>query len=461
MIVSLLLVQLALCGVILYREVVQLQFRNLASSFFFALYMILFVAEPLVLHLCFGGAHTVSNLGGSVFTDPDVYYLLNAYGITLLLAYILLRRRGAATWERMMLPSATLAAEQPRGLASYLAVVIIAGVLLFIYSTGMNIRDLLVASRFAWFQENDFSLLWLTVASYFIALIAMYAYLLKTTAQRNKLLLVLCFAAIILHGVISKDRKWIIFLASGWIAGQYELSGRKLRVSRRAALAFAVVFILMVISQFIRDVMFRYALGEPVDFGEQVGLWGEQLVVYGDISYFYRASLEAIYQNIHNGVIIPFALARRILFFFLPVSWSGGLKVEDISATFSDIVDAGDAQRRGNMPPGLFGLFAISFGWFWSLLVIPLLAVLLRKLDAMFRYGTGRLRESVLSLYVFAALLAFRGDDSSATYYVVSTYLITSAWLIYRYVTSPRRGAAAGTDLHVTGRGAPERAKPS
>ena len=82
------------------------------------------------------------------------------------------------------------------------------------------------------------------------------------------------------------------------------------------------------------------------------------------------------------------------------------------------------------MPPGLFGLFMMSFGWFWSLLLIPTLAVLLRKLDHLFRYGHGRLRESALALCAFSVILAFRGDDSSALYFVISTFLLLSGWTL-------------------------------
>ena len=83
-------------------------------------------------------------------------------------------------------------------------------------------------------------------------------------------------------------------------------------------------------------------------------------------------------------------------------------------------------------------MFAVSFGWLWSLCVIPALALLLKKLDAMFRFGQGRFRQAVLSLYVFAAVLAFRGDDSSAFYYVISTYLFMSGWSIMGLLVARR-----------------------
>jgi hypothetical protein len=231
----------------------------------------------------------------------------------------------------------------------------------------------------------------------------------------------------VLDGYITKDRKWVIFLASGWLAGIYEISGRKLQINKRTVVILAVLFIIMVASQFIRDVLFRYILGQSIDMADEFIRWQSFLIEYGDISYFYRASLEAIHQNLNNGFSIPLGIVRRILFFFLPTSYSGGIKVEDISAIFSDVVKGGDALRRGNMPPGLFGLFVISFGWFASLFLIPAMAILLRKLDLIFRDGHGILRNATLALYIFSIVMAFRGDESSFFYYTVSTILFLVA----------------------------------
>jgi hypothetical protein len=418
MIVFLLLIQLVLCGRILHREVVQLQFRNFATAIFFGIYLIVFILEPLVLHLAFGGARTIVGGSEAYLTDPFIYYLFNAYGLGLLTCRLLLRSDG-------LQPEAAVSPSEPppKWLGSALAGLIIFGVIIFIRATGMQLSELLVASRFAWFGEASFSLFWLTVSSYFVALLAAYTYMMRVQKQRNLWLLAACLAAIVLHGIITKDRKWVIYLASGWLAGHYELSGRRLVISRRAAIAFGAVFVMLVGSQFIRDVLFRYAIGEQVHVGEEFKRWQAFLIEYGDISYFYRASLEAIHQNVNNGFWVPFALVRRIAFFMIPARYSAGLKVPDISATFSDLLDAGDAVRSGNMPPGLFGLFIISFGWMASLVLIPSIVLLLRKLDAIFRYGHSTFRYVVLALYVFAAVLAFRGDDSSAFYFVMSTCL--------------------------------------
>lgn len=422
MVISLLLIQFLLCLFILYKEIFCLKFSNFASSIFFLVYLIVYVVEPLILHLFFGGARSIVTGMAFHFNDEYTYYIFSCYGIALLLMNIILDRMRFVPGDNT--PRTVGGGNiQKNDYSRYIAILIMIGFGLFIYSTGMSFFDLFYASRFAWFSESSFSLFWLTVSSYFIALSCIYAYYVKCNEKNSRWLLFFCLASIILNGLMTKDRKWVIFLASGWVAGYYEVSGRKLVIKKRVALLLSFIFFVLLVSQFIRDVMFRYVIGEEINFADEIGRWSSFLIEFGDISYFYRASIEALHQNLHNDFIVPLALIRRILLFFLPAGYSAGLKVEDISATFSDVVDGGDMIRRGNMPPGLFGLFVISFGWFASLFIIPLLTILLKKLDSMFRAGEGNFRSVVLSLYIFAVVLGFRGDESSAFYYVISTSL--------------------------------------
>lgn len=422
MVILLLIFQLILCSIILYREVVSRHFRNFATSVFFIVYAIVYIVEPLILHIVFGGARSIVAGSARQFNNPAVYYLFHAYGIGLLLTSLVINRsRKSYIMIRPVGPKSNMNGSADQ--TNYLAILIIAGALLFLYSTGMNLSELFIASRFSWFDSDGFSIFWMTVSSYCISLTALLAYQVKLSQDRNYWLLAVCLGVIVLEGIITKERKWPIFLVSGWIAAQYELSGRELYVKWRVIIGFMLLLFVFIISQFIRDVMPRYFIGQKINFTDEIVKWQSFLIEYGDISYFYRASLEAIHQNLNNGFIIPMGVFRRIVFFMLPTSYSCGLKVEDIAATFSDLVDGGDAIRRGNMPPGLFGLFTISFGSYISLFLIPMLALLLRKLDLLFRTGVGTLRSAVLALYVFSVLLAFRGDESSAFYFVVFAFI--------------------------------------
>ena len=70
---------------------------------------------------------------------------------------------------------------------------------------------------------------------------------------------------------------------------------------------------------------------------------GEKLTLKGDYPYYYFSSITAIKMNMIDGFSIPFGIVRRQLFFFLPVDYSLGLKIKDISAIFSDALNAGDS----------------------------------------------------------------------------------------------------------------------
>lgn len=422
MIIAILLCQLALCLVIIQKEVIREKFQNFASSIFFLAYTVVYVLEPLVLHTFFEGAHSIDAGMLTLFTDERLYYIVNAYGLTLLLAYLLVGREKPST--QVMGPRSIARDRGLSGSTNYLGALIIVGAFMFIYATGMSLSELIYASRFQWFAESSFSLFWLTVSGYFIALSGLYIYLVRTGPRVNWWLLGLSVGALLLHSFVSKDRKWILFIASGLLAGMYETSGRKLIIRKKAAVSLAVVFVVLAISQFLRDVLARYMVDEDIVMADEIARWTSFLIEYGDISYFYRASIEAVYQNLEHGFLVPFGMLRRLVFMYLPVGYSGGLKVEDISATFSDVVNGGDALRRGNMPPGIFGLFVISFGWIASLFLIPGLAIVLRYLNRMFRNGHGKVRTVVLALYVFAVVLGLRGDDSSASYYIVWSIIV-------------------------------------
>ena len=267
MLILLLLVELAICMAILHKEIVQLRFRNLASSVFFLVYAIVYIIEPLILHLFYGGATSIVPRAQTHFTDPHVYYLFHGYGIALLVTYLLLGQSRASEVEP---PAAPV---EPANYGSATALLIIAGFAIFVYSTGMSFVELFAASRFAWFREISFSIFWLTVSSYFLALSALFAYYARISRKGNAWLLLLGLAAIVMHGLITKDRKWVIFLVSGWLAGHYQASGRKLAIKPRGALILGALFLLMVISQFVRDVLFRYVLGEQVSLLDQLAQW--------------------------------------------------------------------------------------------------------------------------------------------------------------------------------------------
>lgn len=100
------------------------------------------------------------------------------------------------------------------------------------------------------------------------------------------------------------------------------------------------------------------------------------------------------------------------------------------------------------MPPGFFGLFAISFGWLGGIIACLLVPLGLRALDRFIHRN-----RSIGSLVVAAHLLSsvtllLRGDDSSATYFIISSlaiFYVLHAFLRPRQVTkaAPASGGAS------------------
>lgn len=420
MIVALLLVQAFLCLSLLYNEFVLKKVGNFATSFFYLTYFVVYIVVPIVLHVFFGGARSIVGGATDYLPGKAPYILFNVCGITLLvssLAISVLRRR--APFHEFVKQPATNSDK-------YVALLIIAGFFVFVYSTQMSFGELLAASRFAWTTTTDtpFLIFLNALSVYLIALSPFYIYKFNTSSNGSRLLLFICIAAIVMYAVVTKDRKFLFYLVSGWVAARYVLDGCRLRIKVRHVAIGTAMFAVMFVTNFARDMLPRYFLGEDVDLIPDIGEWLGDYFQFGDLSYFYRATIEAIHQNTDNGFLVPLALLRRIVFFFLPTQYSAGLKVEDISAIFSDVVGGEDALRRGSQPPGLFGLFVISFGVVATVGLMPLFAFFISWLDWVFRERRSLFRDVLLSFYLACLAYAFRGDESTSFYLPVVNFFV-------------------------------------
>jgi hypothetical protein len=442
--IALLLLQAILCLALLHREVVLNHCRHLATSLFFLVYLLVYIAEPLILHLGFDGARSITVGATELFTDSAVYLVFNMIGITLLacaLALSLLRAPLQAPQDLAV----TAAHADWVHVANALGLMMVLGVAAFVQGAGMSLEELLTAGRFAWVDSGAFNVAYVVLASYLLALSSVYIYLLLAHPQSSRWIAVAAFGALVLYGVVTKDRKWIFFLLSGWVAVRYYRAGGRLVLGWKAGTAMAGIFLLVLLSQFLRDAIPRFLLDD--DFEVQDQLYGSlsYLFEYSDLSYFYRATLEAIHQHLNNDFQVTLALVRRTLFFFVPTGLTGGLKVEDISATFSDVVGGEDALRRGNMPPGLFGLFVVSFGWAWSAWLMPFVAWGLARLDAVLAGPPSALRVCLATSAITSTVFAFRGDESTAFYFPAVNLLVVGTLLaLHRQLHSPvPHGASA------------------
>jgi hypothetical protein len=419
MIILLLFVQAGLCVGLLYRELVLRSFRNYATSLFYIVYAVVYVVEPLILHIGYGGARSIVTGADDIIEDAGVYLIFNIIGITLLTSSLAL-----SYTNEVPAADAKPAFQVPHFLADAIAVLLVLGTVLFIHSTGLSLDELLIAGRFAWFDSADYTAAYGVVSAYLLALAAVYVYLLVAKAPRSRVLMVAGLGAVLLYGLITKDRKWIFFFLSGWFAAKYYLSGNRIVITWTASLGLSVLFLLVLLSQFIRDALPRYILGQNFDLADELYSSVDYILQYSDLSYFYRATIEAIHQNVNNGFEIFLGLPRRVLFLFLPQGLSGGLKVEDISAIFSDVVGGEDTLRRGSMPPGLFGLFVLSFGWVLSVALMPALALMLYFVDRTLRRSRGLLQLTLATSLLTSTVFAFRGDESTAIYFPVMNMIL-------------------------------------
>lgn len=419
MIVFLLFVQLLFSLLILYKELFVNKLRNLATSIFFSIYSILFILIPIVLHCFYGGAKSIVAGKDNLIVDFDVYLIYNVLGLVLLgtsLFIVYNRTNVTANYTGIL---------QYTYLTNKIGLLIIFGLVVFIYSTGLSLSELFSISRFGWMESSGYNVFFSVLSTYIIALTPIYIYLFIMSEKSKWMILVfiLCILALITYSVITKDRKSFFYIFSGFVAAKYHKNGCCFYLKTKYIVIGFFLLMVFVFSQFIRDFVPRYVLNENIDFWEELYISSSKLIEYSDISYFYRASIEAIYQNYVNNFYIFLGIIRRTLFFYLPSSLSGGIKIEDMSAIFSDLVGGEDMTRRGSMPPGFFGIFVLSFGWFFSILVMPIIAFGIHKIDMLFIKRISSLQIVFITLFFTSVVFVFRGDESTSFYFIVSNLL--------------------------------------
>lgn len=426
MIISLLFAQFAICSAILWRELVVYKFQRLATSIFFCWYFLLYIVEPLIIHLFYGGPRSIVRDSGVIVADDYVFFVFNILGMSLLISAWLLSlttaRPSQHTPAQLGIPGQVL------GVKNVLGLLIPAGFLLFYKSTGLSMAELLVASRFSWFESASYNGTAAVAAAYLIAVTPVYFFLYLETRNRSKLdiaVAVLALGALLLYGIVTKDRKWIFYLMSAWLASAYMRGGRSIHIRLRSLMIVGGLLVVVLLSQILRDILPQLFMDQGTDLGARFEESLSRILFESDLAYFYSATIEAIHQNVNNGFYIALGLIRRSLLFFVPTSLSFGLKVEDMSAIFSDVVGGGDEIRRGNMPPGFFGLFILSFGFVGSVLLMPVFALALRGADIVLRKPLGWVSLNVLSFLLVGVVFLFRGDESTVIYFPIFNLLVT------------------------------------
>ena len=112
-------------------------------------------------------------------------------------------------------------------------------VYLYVYSTGLPLGELLIADRFSWFLNPNYSSFASVVSSYLISLSPLLLYL--YIKNKNYFFLFLTIMVLVSYGILSKDRKWLIFLISGILGAIYFLNGFKIILKLK--LSFGPLFL--------------------------------------------------------------------------------------------------------------------------------------------------------------------------------------------------------------------------
>jgi len=405
--------------------------RTSPCSFVFgSLFLVLFIFAPLLLHLTAGYAVSIK---GMLITDESIYLIYGSIVTVFVSAYLMLAlvklktdpESGPARSFVNAGDSRTQNSALPNGVFYLSGLVVLIGVVSFIQSTSMSLGEIFLASRFEWLREGNADITALTVSQYLIGLSALFAYANITCRSPNRVFSIAVYVSLGLMIFLTGERKWILFVGSGWLAGYFDLRGRAFYPSTKALVIAIVLVFLAFAWQFGRAVNWNELDSQSInevtrDFRATV----PRLLQEGDASYFYRASLDAIRLHEEKDLMYPLGLVRRLVFMPFPNEWTFGMKPEGIPFLFADELEAGSNIRRGNMPPGLIGLFVLSFGSLATLVIFPLLVLLpLKVLDRFVSEGRGVARIGFWSVFTVTSVLLMRGS-TGGIYFLISSVVL-------------------------------------
>lgn len=421
MLYSLSLILMALSGVITTVTLIQVRMKRLRRPilyFFNIQFLLLFILVPLSVEFL-GGAQTIRWHQNHLINQADV---LSIYAMYVLIFSITCLLLVSSAQTRPVAPSGQSDAPYSEKLhgqySSVLILVVAIGLIMYVVGTGMSLRQLLVASRFAWIDNPGGNALIVLLGLYLVSMIAPASFHIFVPNRTRILKVAALLALIVIMVAVSGGRKWVIFLISGYIAAKY-FHGRSLKFSNFDSVTLSALVVLVVVWQFGRHLT-EVSMNSITDLITQRGL---ELVLEGDISYFYRASLEAISLNINEGIWYPLSAVRRLLFLPIPDEFTFGLKPEGIPTSFARDIGATNSRRLGNMPPSMIGIFVLSFGAASGMLLFGMiLPVILHKLDSFF-LRRSILRDSLASYSVVVIVLFARGNIS-VLYYVVFYFIV-------------------------------------
>lgn len=399
------------------------------------LFIVLFIVFPLLLNVFAGYA---IGIRGDRISDDAVYIiyafsiLTSVLGYSFVVFYLSPKRPIGAPAEDIssrLRPNFEKARQVERFVYYFSGALVIAGFATFVHGTGMSIIELFVATRFEWLTQETGATL--NIGLYLMGLAAVFSFYDAKFGMPRKWMSLVVYCTVLSMVLLAGGRKWVLFVASGVLAGYFDRAGGTLPITKKLVMSIILLGFVVTAWQVGRAIPWKSVKSLDAayyEFKERV----PRLINEGDATYFYRASLESIRLNRDAGLTYPFAVVRRIVFLPIPSDWTMGLKPEGIPFLFADEIGAGTKIRRGNQPPGLIGLFVLSFGWVAAVVLLPLLTVLpVRALDRFVCERVGLARDTMWATFAVAVVLLMRG--STGGFYFLASNLLAVSCLAFGY----------------------------
>jgi hypothetical protein len=276
------------------------------------------------------------------------------------------------------------------------------GALLFLLSTGYDslnpiiiAQNIILGGRFSYWTNEGHNQLLMTLSHYFNHCCVLYFFYDVRFKSPSWLRTGCVCILVVLMVVLTGARGWLIAAMSGGVMAA--LMYRK--VSMRSSLVLGVsVTCFMIAFQIIRrSWSTEFELDEIL-----------VVLIQGDMSYFYFASLEAIRQFDLGAMFYPFNFLKQLVFLPIPHEYTFGLKERDLPMLFESAYHYDFMTREGNFPPGLFGVFVLNFGVLGSVLGPLIYFSFINYVDSANR-RRGVILEAFMAIAIMLVLQLFRG----------------------------------------------------
>lgn len=396
--------------------------HSFTLSSFCIIYSLLFSFIPS-LHMIANGLYVShpESVSGPI-SDPfyfQLYSILNLiFSLNVFLVMILSKKRINLKFEvdAVIFSSKYLLS---------IAFVFFTGFVVCFYSTGfytgslLSIHDGIVAGgRMSWFKNAGYNSFLMNLSFYLMSVSCFYSFLDMVTGFKHKIASLVVYGGVILVTVYLGNRQFLILMLSGWVFGYFVSE----RFSFKNIAATSLVFLVILISwQVFRRGLLQGASVRIEDFYE--------VLLRGDLPYFYMSSLEAIRFSISEGKYFIANFYSNIAFIFIPSDFTYGLKQKDLSYLFSVAYTGWGDTRSGNYPPGYIGMMYLNFGSFGAFLLGLPIVIFLRSIEFS-KSEFLRLIFSATSIFIYLQL--FRGTLLGIYQFVGQALICISIYYFYK-----------------------------